>query len=186
MIRRDPPQHLVVLGADTPVGRALVNVFDQESPPHAIGLASRPTPDAAALASAFAGARAVVDIADAAGTSAGTDLRRTVTEATRSVVAAAEAAGVGHLVFVSSAGLGRSSESEHFTARVAAERVVEQSAVQHTIVRTTQLFESVRDLSRSRPRGALERARLLIQPIAAWDVADALPASPRVGHAVTS
>lgn len=176
---------IVVLGPATPIGRALVGTLRRRRPSPSIVALSSDAPGDGAFDEAFAGADVVVDIADATRLAAGAEVHAAIAASAEGVASAAERARVGHLVFVSSTGVGRRSESEHFSARLAAESVVEASGVPSTVIRTTQLFEAVRDLSRTRPHGDLVSSRVVIQPVAARDVAgvvaDVAGGAPRGG-----
>lgn len=157
---------VAVIGGDTVVGRALAEVLRDRHPQVEVAVTPAvPDPDL------LAGAAAVVDVGDATAVPRDQGIRETVLGATRAAVAAAETAGVGHVVFVSSAGLGRPSEDAHFAARLGAEVVVETSPVPRTIVRTTPLFEAVARLAQQGPHRDPVHGRLVIRPIAARDVA---------------
>lgn len=157
---------VVVIGGRTAVGRAAVELLRCDHEVVAVDQIG-PVLD-------LDGVDVVIDVADAACTSPGIDVRATVEHETRSVLAAASNAGVGHLALVTSAGLGRDGESAHFSARLAAEQVLERSSVSHTIVRTTQLFEAITELARSSSARRPTQDRFVVQPIAAVDVADAV------------
>ena len=94
---------------------------------------------------------------------------------TRNVLAAEEAAGVGHHVALSVVGTDRLSESGYFRAKIAQERLIESSSIPYTIVHATQFFEFVMSNAAAATDGNTVRlAPVLVQPIAADDVAGAV------------
>jgi uncharacterized protein YbjT (DUF2867 family) len=94
---------------------------------------------------------------------------------TRNVLAAEAAAGVGHHVALSVVGTERLSESGYFRAKIAQEKLIKESSIPYTIVRATQFFEFVTSIADAATDGSQVRlAPVLIQPMAADDVADAV------------
>ena len=165
---------VAVIGRETTVGRTLCDVLGAAGPAvEVVEVATEPGAGHRAWVEALGGAEAVVDVADAA-VPHDHDVRESVLAATRRAVVAAERSGASHFVLVSSAGLGRPAEELHFRARLGAERLVEASRLPHTIVRTTQLFESVERLVVQGLHAERTRARVVVQPIAARDVAAAV------------
>jgi uncharacterized protein YbjT (DUF2867 family) len=143
---------IAVIGAESAVGRALVDVLgDRIGEP--------------------ATASTVIDVADAGAQPRGQRIRAEVLAATRRALDAAESAGARHFVLVSSAGLGRPAEEEHFSARLGAEALVEASPIPHTIVRTTPLRETVERLATTGLHRDRVHGRIVIRPIPAHDVA---------------
>jgi uncharacterized protein YbjT (DUF2867 family) len=103
----------------------------------------------------------------------------------RNLLAAEVAAGVKHHVALSIVGIDR-SDNGYFRAKVAQEKLIENSGIPYTIVRSTQFLEFLGGIASSSADG--DRVRLppiLFQPIAADDVAAAVAdvalASPRNG-----
>ena len=94
------------------------------------------------LADAFAGAAAVVHLAGILFESRTSDYRSGNVEVTRAVVEAARAAGVGHIVFVSSLGADPRSRNGYFRSKGEAERLVAESGLDATIIRTPLLLGS--------------------------------------------
>jgi uncharacterized protein YbjT (DUF2867 family) len=126
------------------------------------------------LAEALAGASAVVDASNSPSFEDAAALEFFETS-TRNLLAAEAAAGEGHHVALSVVGADRVPESGYLRAKVAQERLIEGSAVPHSIVRATQLFEFVSGIARSALDGDVIRVSpALIQPIAADDVAGAV------------
>ena len=97
------------------------------------------------------------------------------TTSTTNLLAAASAAGVGHYVALSVVGTERLAESPYFRAKIAQEKLIEESGVAYTIVHATQFFEFVRSIADSGTvDGEVHASPALIQPIAADDVATAV------------
>ena len=94
---------------------------------------------------------------------------------TRNLLAAESAAGVGHHVALSVVGTDRLSDSGYFRAKTAQEKLIEDSPVPYSIVHATQFFEFVGRIADAATSGSRVRlAHVLIQPMAAEDVASAL------------
>ena len=92
------------------------------------------------LADAFAGAGAVAHLAGILFESRTSDYRSGNVEVTRAVVEAAQAAAVGHVVFVSSLGADPRSSNGYFRSKGEAERIVADSGLDATIIRTPLLL----------------------------------------------
>lgn len=93
----------------------------------------------------------------------------------RNLTAAEAAAGVRHHVALSVVGTDRLQASGYFRAKLAQERLIQNSPIPYTIVHATQFFEFVRAIAQFSTDG--DRVRLppvLFQPIAAEDVASAI------------
>jgi uncharacterized protein YbjT (DUF2867 family) len=100
--------------------------------------------------------------------------------ATGNILAAEQAAGVGHHVALSVVGTERLTESGYFRAKLAQEELIEGGSIPYTIVRATQFFEFVNRIADEATEGDTVRLpTALIQPMAADDVASA------VGRAAT-
>jgi uncharacterized protein YbjT (DUF2867 family) len=94
---------------------------------------------------------------------------------TGNILAAEKAAGVGHHVALSVVGSDRLPDSGYLRAKVAQEKLIENSSIPYSIVRATQFFEFVESIAAAATDGdtvRLPSAR--IQPIAADDVARAV------------
>ena len=94
---------------------------------------------------------------------------------THNILAAEEAAGVGHHVALSVVGTDRLSESGYMRAKIAQERLIEKSSIPYSIVHATQFFEFLKGLADISMVG--EKVHLppvLFQPMAADDVASGL------------
>ena len=92
------------------------------------------------LADAFAGAGAVAHLAGILFENRTSDYRSGNVEVTRAVVEAAQAAAVGHVVFVSSLGADPRSSNGYFRSKGEAERIVADSGLDATIIRTPLLL----------------------------------------------
>jgi uncharacterized protein YbjT (DUF2867 family) len=126
------------------------------------------------LAEVLAGTSVVVDVSNSPSfeDAAGLEFIRT---ATGNVLAAEQAAGVGHHVALSIVGADRLTQSGYMRAKVAQERLIEGSPVPYSIVRATQFFEFVRRIADEATTGEVVRlAPVGFQPMAADDVARAV------------
>jgi uncharacterized protein YbjT (DUF2867 family) len=96
---------------------------------------------------------------------------------THNLLNAEAAAGVEHHVALSVVGSGRLSESGsgYFRAKIVQETLIEKSWIRYSIVHATQFFEFINGIADAATDGDTVRlAPVLIQPIAADDVASAL------------
>src|SRR3954469_19283921 len=94
------------------------------------------------------------------------------TTSTTNILRAEAAAGVRHHVALSVVGTDRLSESGYMRAKIAQERLIEQSSIPYSIVHATQFFEFLKGIADGATDGDTVRlAPVLIQPIAAEDVA---------------
>src|ERR687890_1773255 len=95
--------------------------------------------------------------------------------ATVNPLEAEEVAGVGHHVALSVVGTERLSESGYFRAKIAQENLIKRSSIDYSIVHATQFFEFIERIASDATDGNTVRvAPVLIQPMAAEDVASAL------------
>jgi len=123
------------------------------------------------LAQALAGARVVVDVANAPSWEDKAVLAFFETSG-RNLLAAEAAAGVRHHVALSVVGTDRLLASGYFRAKLAQEKLIKASAIPYTIVRATQFFEFVGGIAQAATEGQTIRLPpALMQPIAAEDVA---------------
>jgi len=94
---------------------------------------------------------------------------------TGNLLAAEARAGVGHHVALSIVGCDRVPESGYLRAKVAQERLIRNSSIPYSIVRSTQFFEFLKRIADEATAG--DRVRIppvLFQPLAAQDVTDAV------------
>ena len=96
--------------------------------------------DPISLRAVLAGADCVVHLAGILFESPTSDYRQGNVEPTRAVVAAAQATGVRHIVFVSSVGADPASPNGYFRSKGEAERIVADSGIDATILRTPLLL----------------------------------------------
>jgi uncharacterized protein YbjT (DUF2867 family) len=126
------------------------------------------------LAAAVEGAAVVVDVSDSPSFEDAAVLEFFETS-TRNLLAAESAAGVGHHVVLSVVGTERLPDSGYLRAKLAQEQLIEHSSVPYSIVHATQFFEFVGRIADEATSGNTVRlAHVLIQPMAAEDVASAL------------
>ena len=91
---------------------------------------------------------------------------------TTNILAAEVAAGVRHHVALSVVGTDRLSESGYMRAKIAQEKLIEESSIPYSIVHATQFFEFLKGIADGATDGNTVRlADVLIQPMAAEDVA---------------
>src|SRR4051794_31450033 len=136
------------------------------------------------LQEAVAGAQVVIDLANSPSFEDKAVLEFFETSG-RNLLAAEDAAGVGHHVALSIVAIDR-TDNGYFRAKVAQEKLVASSGIPYTIIRSTQFLEFLRGIADSSADGTVVRLPpVLFQPIAADDVAanvaDVALASPRNG-----
>ncbi|HEY2127862.1 MAG TPA: SDR family oxidoreductase [Streptosporangiaceae bacterium] len=126
------------------------------------------------LAAAVEGASVVVGVSNAPSFEDAAVLEFFETS-TRNLLGAEAAAGVGHHVALSVVGTERLPDSGYFRAKIAQEKLIEDSSIPYSIVHATQFFEFVNRIADTATSGSTVRlAHVLIQPMAAEDVASAL------------
>ena len=130
------------------------------------------------LAEVLKGARVVVDVSNSPSfeETPATDFFKT---STRNLLSYEAAAGVGYHVALSVVGTERLAESGgiggYFRAKLAQEQLIRESSIPYSIVHATQFFEFVDKIADSGADGnTVHLSRVLIQPIAADDVASAV------------
>ena len=123
------------------------------------------------LAGVLKGAAVVVDVSNSPSFEDAAVLNFFKTSTTNLLTAEA-AAGVRHHVGLSVVGTDRLSESGYMRAKIAQEKLIEQSSIPYSIVHATQFFEFIKGIADAATVGAMVRlAPVLIQPTAAEDVA---------------
>jgi uncharacterized protein YbjT (DUF2867 family) len=126
------------------------------------------------VAAALEGADVLVDVSNAPSFD-GDAVERFFTASTRTLLEAARAAGIRHLIALSVVGTERLGESTYFQGKIAQERLIAEGGVPYTIVHATQFYEFVRSIADAATRdGTVRLASAGIQPMAADDVAAAL------------
>jgi uncharacterized protein YbjT (DUF2867 family) len=122
------------------------------------------------VAEAVAGADAVVDLTNSPSW-ADDDVLAFFRDSTKHMLAAEEAAGVGHHVVLSIVGADRLPDSGYMRAKVAQEDVVKAGPVPYSIVRSTQFFEFIAGIADAGTVGDTVHATPAhLQPIASRDV----------------
>ena len=97
------------------------------------------------------------------------------TVSTGTLLAAEGRAGAGHHVILSVVGADRMTDSAYFRAKVAQEKLIEESGIPYSIVHATQFFEFVASIADEATDGDTVRlAPVSIQPMAAEDAATAV------------
>jgi uncharacterized protein YbjT (DUF2867 family) len=126
------------------------------------------------LAEVLTGAAVVVDVSNSPSFEDAAVLNFFKTSTTN-LLAAEAAAGVPHHVALSIVGTERRSESGYMRAKIAQEKLIEQSSIPYSIVHATQFFEFLKGIADAATDGNTVRlAPVLIQPMAAEDVATAV------------
>jgi uncharacterized protein YbjT (DUF2867 family) len=123
------------------------------------------------LAEALGGADVVVDVSNSPSfeDEAAMTFFRT---STRNILAAEQAAGVGHHVATSVVGSDRLPDSGYLRAKIAQEELIKASSIPYSIVRSTQFYEFVGSIVDDATEGdAVRVPAASIQPIAAADAA---------------
>jgi uncharacterized protein YbjT (DUF2867 family) len=164
---------IVVIGGSGLIGKKVVMKLRQRG--HEVVAASPSsgvnTVTGEGLVTALAGARVVVDVANAPSWQDDAVLAFFETSG-RNLLAAEAAAGIGHHVALSVVGTDRLLASGYFRAKMAQENLIKASPVPYTIVRATQFFEFVGGIAQSATEGQTIRLPpVLMQPIASDDVA---------------
>jgi uncharacterized protein YbjT (DUF2867 family) len=128
----------------------------------------------AGLDDALKGAAVVVDVSNSPSFEDEAVLKFFETS-TRNLLAAEKAAGVGHHVALSVVGSERLPNSGYLRAKVAQEKLIKESSVPYTIVRSTQFFEFLKRIAGEASDGNTVRLPpVMTQPIAAEDAAMAV------------
>lgn len=126
------------------------------------------------LADALAQATVVIDVSNPPSAEGAAALEFFQT-ATRNLLAAEAAAGVGHHVALSAVGIELLQHSGYFQAKRAQEKLIENSAVPYSIVQATQFYEYLPIMAAAATDGSTIRfAPVLFQPIAEDDAVHVL------------
>jgi len=167
---------IVVIGGTGLIGKKVVMNLRQHG--HEVMAASPSsgvdTVTGEGLAEAIAGAHTVVDLSNSPSFD-DEPVMHFFTASTRNLLAAERTAGVQHHVALSIVGADRAPDSGYMRAKVAQEKLIEESGNQYSIVRATQFFEFVGPIADSATDGNTVRLpEGAFQPIAAKDVATAV------------
>jgi uncharacterized protein YbjT (DUF2867 family) len=126
------------------------------------------------LAEAVAGVHTVVDVSNSPSFD-DDPVMQFFTTSTKNLLAAERDAGVQHHVALSIVGADRAPDSGYMRAKVAQEKLIEESGNPYSIVRATQFFEFLGAIADSATDGNTVRLpEGAFQPIAAKDVATAV------------
>ena len=172
MVKQQSTKKIVVIGGSGLIGtklvsklRALGHEVNAASPSSGVNAVT-----GEGLADALAGADIVVDVANSPSFEDKAVLEF-FEKSGRNLLAAEAAAGVGHHVALSVVGTDRVPESGYLRAKMAQERLIKESKVPYTILRSTQFFEFVGGIVKSGSEGDVVRlSPALFQPIASDDV----------------
>jgi uncharacterized protein YbjT (DUF2867 family) len=164
---------IVVIGGTGLIGSNVVNRLRQKG--HEVVAASPNsgvnTITGEGLAEALAGAQVVVDVANSPNFEDKAVLEFFETSG-RNLLAAEAAAGVQHHLALSVVGSDRLPDSGYLRAKLAQEKLIKDSKISYTILRSTQFFEFIDGIIKSGTEGNVIRlSPALFQPIAADDVA---------------
>src|SRR3954462_13508634 len=167
---------IVVIGGSGLIGKKVVMNLRQHG--HEVVAASPSsgvnTVTGEGLAQALAGARVIVDVANAPSWEDNAVLAFFETSG-RNLLAAEAAGGVGHHVALSVVGSDRLPASGYLRAKVAQENLIKAGKIPDTIVRATQFFEFAGAIVQSATFGQTVRLPpALFQPMASDDVAAAM------------
>lgn len=122
------------------------------------------------LAEVLVGANVVVDVSNSP-SFADDDVLAFFTTSTKNLLAGEREAGVTHHVALSIVGAERVPNSGYLRAKVAQEKLIEESGLPYSIVRATQFFEFVgRIADAATVDGTVRVSTGLMQPIGAADV----------------
>jgi uncharacterized protein YbjT (DUF2867 family) len=96
-------------------------------------------------------------------------------KSTTNLLTAEATAGVGHHVAMSVVGSDRAPNSGYLRAKIAQEKLIKNSSIPYSIVRSTQFFEFLKRIADEATDGSrVHIPPVLFQPIAADDVAQAV------------
>jgi len=126
------------------------------------------------LSEALAGAEVVIDLANSP-SFADREAMEFFETSGRNLLAAEKVAGVKHHIALSVVGTDRLQENGYFRAKLAQERLIKESGIPYTIVRSTQFMEFLNGIAQAGTVGhAVHLSQAYVQPIASDDVADAI------------
>jgi len=167
---------IVVIGGTGLIGSKLVSTLRAKG--HEV-LAASPdsgvnTITGEGLQAALAGAQVVVDVANSPKFQGPEVLKFFQTSGTN-LLAAEERAGVRHHLALSVVGTDRLQDSDYFQAKLAQEKLIKDSSIPYSILRSTQFFEFIGRIPQASADGKSVRVSgALFQPIVSDDVVAAL------------
>jgi uncharacterized protein YbjT (DUF2867 family) len=164
---------IVVIGGTGLIGSKLVSKL-RENGHEAVGAAPNTgvnTITREGLAEALKGASVVVDVSNSPSWEDAAVMKFFETS-TRNLLDNETAAGVGHHVALSVVGTDRMLTSGYFRAKMAQEKLIEDSPIPYSIVHATQFFEFIKGIADiSTVDKKVRLPHVLFQPMAADDVA---------------
>jgi uncharacterized protein YbjT (DUF2867 family) len=167
---------IVVIGGTGLIGSKLVNQLREQGHD---AVAAAPdtgvnTVTGQGLAEVLKGASVVVDVSNSPSWEHAEVLKFFQTS-TGNLLTYEGAAGVGHHVALSVVGTQKLAESGYFRAKIAQEKLIEESSIPYTIVQATQFFEFLKGLADISMVGdKVHLPPVLFQPMATEDVATAV------------
>jgi len=167
---------IVVIGGSGLIGSKLVRKLGEQG--HQVIPASPDTGvntlTGEGLAGALDGADVVIDVSNSPSFDDAAVMKFFETS-TSNLLNAETAAGVGHHVVLSVVGTDRLSQSGYFRAKIVQEELIRGASIPYSIVHATQFFEFIKRIADDATTdGAVRLAHVLIQPMAAEDVASAV------------
>lgn len=164
---------IVVIGGTGLIGSKTVAVLHRCG--HEVVVVSRKcgvdTFTGSGLKEAIAGAEVVIDLSNALSSDAQSLLEFFETSG-RNLLSVEAAAGVRHHVVLSIVGIDRVPDQGYYRAKVAQEKLIEDSGIPYTIIRATQFLEFLSSIADAHTVGNVVKLPPgLLQPIAADDVA---------------
>ena len=167
---------IVVIGGTGLIGTKLVKILNEAG--HEVLAASPGTGVNAVtgegLNEALKGAEVVVDVANSPSFEQKAVLDFFETSG-RNLIAAEKDAGVKHHVALSVVGTDRPNANTYFQAKLAQEKLIQESGIPFSILHATQFFEFVGGIAQAGTQGdQIHVSPALFQPIAAEDVVAAL------------
>jgi uncharacterized protein YbjT (DUF2867 family) len=173
---KETAMKIVVIGGTGLIGSRVVNKLREQG--HEAVAASPNsgvnTVTGEGLAEVLKGAAVVVDVSNAPSWEDAAVMNFFETS-TRNLLSGEAAAGVRHHVALSVVGTDRLSESGYFRAKIAQEKLIQESSIPYTIVHATQFFEFLKGLADiSFVADKVRLPDVLFQPMAADDVASAV------------
>ena len=167
---------IVVIGGTGLIGSKLVNKL-REHGHEAVAAAPNTgvnTLTGEGLAEVLKGASVVVDVSNSPSWEDAAVLKFFETS-THNLLTYEAAAGVGHHVALSVVGTQLLAESGYFRAKIAQEKLIQESSIPYSIVHATQFFEFLKGLADISMVGdKVHLPSVLFQPMAADDVASAV------------
>ncbi len=168
---------IVVIGGSGLIGSKLINLLHQKGFDDVVSASLANgvnTLTGEGLDEALAGADVVVDVTNSPSFEDKAVMEFFQTSG-RNIIAAEVKAGVKHHVALSIVGADRLPESGYLRAKVAQEKLIRESPIPYSILRSTQFLEFLRGIADSATvEGTVHLTPALYQPIAADDVVAAL------------